>query len=106
MNATNGQSFLLQLTLSCRVVQPPIDQRNITRLGVFAFCMTDDNVKLSVIPGSPVLERVGVNRRFEDADAPTMLEWRKGRTAAYGQSNLKAGLAAGTVSVWIQYFLD
>ncbi len=28
-------------------------------------------------------------RQFVDVDAPTMEEWRKGRTAAYGISQLK-----------------
>ena len=27
-------------------------------------------------------------KRFEDADAPTMEEWRKARTSAYGQTQL------------------
>ncbi len=65
-----------------RVVQPPKDQRGRTRLGVFYFCMPDDNVKLL-----PLVD--AKERRFVDADAPTMEEWRKGRTAAYGKSQLK-----------------
>ncbi|PBK58476.1 Clavaminate synthase-like protein [Armillaria solidipes] len=65
-----------------RVVQPPKDQRGRTRLGVFYFCMPDDNVKLL-----PLVDAKA--RRFVDADAPTMEEWRKGRTAAYGKSELK-----------------
>ncbi|KAK0481266.1 Clavaminate synthase-like protein [Armillaria novae-zelandiae] len=65
-----------------RVVQPPKDQRGRTRLGVFYFCMPDDNVKLL-----PLVD--AKERRFVDADAPTMEEWRKGRTAAYGKSQLQ-----------------
>lgn len=72
-----------------RVVQPPPDQRNHTRLGVFYFCMSDDDVKLVPLD-SPVLKRVGTIRRFEDENAPTMETWRKGRTTAYGQTELKA----------------
>lgn len=72
-----------------RVVQPPPDQRQYTRLGVFYFCMTDDAVRLSPLVDSPVLKRVGIQRRCEDSEAPLMEEWRKGRTAAYGKSELK-----------------
>ncbi|KAJ3711648.1 hypothetical protein DFJ43DRAFT_1044312 [Lentinula guzmanii] len=38
---------------------------------------------------SPVLQRLGIKRRFErDEDAPVMAEWRKATTAPYGQSVL------------------
>ncbi|KAF7343273.1 Clavaminate synthase-like protein [Mycena venus] len=73
-----------------RVVQPPADQRNCTRLGLFYFCMTDDAVKLVPLAESPVLQRVGIERRCDDVDAPTMEAWRRGRTSAYGQTQLKA----------------
>ncbi|KAG6829736.1 hypothetical protein H0H87_010368 [Tephrocybe sp. NHM501043] len=72
-----------------RVTQPPEDQRQATRLGVFYFCLSNDDVKLVPLSESPILQRVGITRRFEDAAAPTMEEWRKGRTAQYGQSELK-----------------
>ncbi|KAF5352063.1 hypothetical protein D9758_009429 [Tetrapyrgos nigripes] len=73
-----------------RVVQPPIDQRTYTRLSAFYFAMPDDNVKLAPLLDSPVLQRVGIKRRFEDgADVPTVEQWRKARTSAYGQSELK-----------------
>lgn len=52
--------------------------------------MTDDNVKLVPLSESPVLQRAGIERRCEDEDAPTMETWRRGRTSAYGQSELKA----------------
>ncbi|KAJ7450793.1 Clavaminate synthase-like protein [Mycena latifolia] len=73
-----------------RVVQPPVDQQNYTRLGLFYFSMADDAVKLVPFSESPVLKRVGIVRRCADEDAPTMEAWRKGRTSAYGQSQLKA----------------
>jgi len=76
-----------------RVVQPPEDQQHSTRLGAFYFCMADDATKLVPAADSPVLKRVGITRRFEDEDAPTMEAWRKGRTAAYGQTELKASSA-------------
>lgn len=72
-----------------RVVQPPADQRGVTRLGAYYFAMTDDDVKLVPFVESPVLKRVGVKRRIEDKDAPTMGEWRKGRAMAYGFKETK-----------------
>lgn len=72
-----------------RVVQPPPDQRGYTRLGVFYFCMPNDDVKLIPHAESPVLQKHGIYRRCDDADAPTMEQWRKARSAAYGQSELK-----------------
>ncbi|EPT03279.1 hypothetical protein FOMPIDRAFT_90926 [Fomitopsis schrenkii] len=67
-----------------RVVQPPEDQRGYTRLGLFYFTMPDDNVLLAPDRGSPVLQKQGVKLRFDDADAPTMEQWRKGRASRYG----------------------
>lgn len=77
-------------------MQPPTDQQNYPRLGLFYFAMTDDNVKLAPLTDSPVLKRVGIVRRSNDGDAPTMEEWRKERTSAYGQTQLKA-IAEGKV---------
>ncbi|ESK85342.1 Clavaminate synthase-like protein [Moniliophthora roreri MCA 2997] len=76
-----------------RVVQPPADQRNVTRLGAYYFNIADDHIKLAPLTDSPVLQRVGIQRRFEDDKIPTMEEWRKSRTLAYGQVN--AGLKVG-----------
>lgn len=56
---------------------------------MFYFCTTNDDVKLAPLADSPVLKRVGITRRFEDGDAPTMGAWRRARTVAYGQSDLK-----------------
>ncbi len=75
-----------------RVVQPPADQRSRPRLGAFYFCLADDAVKLVPFVDSPVLQRVGIKRRFSDEQAPSMEAWRKGRTSAYGQTELKKGL--------------
>ncbi|KJA23967.1 hypothetical protein HYPSUDRAFT_66061 [Hypholoma sublateritium FD-334 SS-4] len=72
-----------------RVVQPPVDQQNYTRLGVFYFAMTDDSVVLAPLLESPVIQRAGVMKVFDGVEPPTMEAWRKGRTAAYGQSDLK-----------------
>ena len=78
-----------------RVVQPPADQRGYERLGVFYFCKADDNLKLVPFSESPVLQRVGIKRLCEDKDAPTMLEWRKSRTAGYGVAELKLNSNSG-----------
>ncbi|EMD36734.1 hypothetical protein CERSUDRAFT_50949 [Gelatoporia subvermispora B] len=72
-----------------RVVQPPSDQRGYTRVGAFYFAMTDDNVKLIPHAESPVFRTHPIKRRCDDADAPTMEQWRRGRTSAYGQTDLK-----------------
>jgi isopenicillin N synthase-like dioxygenase len=78
-----------------RVVQPPQDQQNYTRLGVFYFAMPDDDVKLVPMAESPVLQRVGIQIRCDDSEAPTMEQWRKLRTSAYGQTELKSGNEKG-----------
>ncbi|KAI1792652.1 Clavaminate synthase-like protein [Ganoderma leucocontextum] len=72
-----------------RVVQPPRDQRGCTRLGAFYFAMCNDDVTLVPFTASPALQRVGVVRKIDDEDAPTMREWRKGRAKAYGLTELK-----------------
>ncbi|KAL1948246.1 hypothetical protein VTO73DRAFT_12321 [Trametes versicolor] len=72
-----------------RVRQPPADQAGCARLGVFYFCMADDDVPLAPRLESPVLQRVGVVRRFEDARAPTSRQYRTGVTSAYGVSKLE-----------------
>ncbi|KAJ6602352.1 hypothetical protein B0H10DRAFT_2080330 [Mycena sp. CBHHK59/15] len=78
-----------------RVVQPPADQVGQPRLGVFYFSMADDGVKLVPHEESPVLKRVGIERLCEPKDAPTMEEWRKNRTIAYGSSQLSQGQEKG-----------
>ncbi|KAE9405514.1 Clavaminate synthase-like protein [Gymnopus androsaceus JB14] len=78
-----------------RVIQPPKDQKNVPRLGAFYFSMADDNTKLIPHIESPVLQRVGVTRLCPDDVAPTMEQWRKGRTTAYGQSILRQGKEKG-----------
>ncbi|KAJ7611250.1 hypothetical protein FB45DRAFT_804045 [Roridomyces roridus] len=71
-----------------RVIQPPADQVGLPRVGVFYFSMANDDVKLFPHEQSPVLQRVGVQRLCANEDAPTMEEWRKNRTIAYGSSQL------------------
>ncbi|KAJ7473985.1 hypothetical protein FB451DRAFT_1133427 [Mycena latifolia] len=71
-----------------RVIQPPADQVGLPRLGVFYFSYANDDVKLVPHEESPVLKRVGIQRLCSNKDAPTMEEWRKNRTTAYGSSQL------------------
>ena len=70
-------------------MQPPPDQQNYTRLGVFYFATTDDSVTLAPLLDSPVLQRMAIKKVSDKVYPPTMEAWRKGRTAAYGQSVLK-----------------
>ena len=84
-----------------RVVQPPADQRGYTRLGAFYFAIPDDDVKLAPFAESPVLQREGIKRRFDDELAPTAEVWRKGRTAAYGKTELKKGQEKGVEEEYI-----
>lgn len=43
-----------------RVIQPPADQENCPRIGVFYFSMANDDTKLIPHAGSPVLKRIGI----------------------------------------------
>ena len=74
-----------------RVVQPPHDQSAYDRLGAFYFSMADDNVRLLPLSHSPVLQRVGVERRCPDDEAPVAEAWRKERSISYGRVALKKG---------------
>ena len=74
-----------------RVVQPPADQRAYDRVGVFYFTVVDDDVRLLPLTDSPVLERVGIERRCPDEEAPLSDAWRKERTISYGRIPLKKG---------------
>ena len=62
-----------------RVVQPPTDQRGFNRLCVMYFGMPQDNVMLLPLTESPVLQKVGIERRVVDDQAPTMNGWRTAR---------------------------
>jgi len=71
-----------------RVIQPPADQVGRARVGVFYFSMANDDVRLVPHEESPVLQRVGIHRVCKNEDAPTMEQWRRDRTTAYGSSQL------------------
>jgi hypothetical protein len=74
-----------------RVFQPPEDRRNYERLSVLYNTMPDDSVHLLPLVDSPVLQRVGIERRCADEDAPLCGMWRKIRTTTYGRADLKKG---------------
>ncbi|PIL28647.1 hypothetical protein GSI_08689 [Ganoderma sinense ZZ0214-1] len=58
-----------------RVVQPPPDQRGYTRLGLIYFAYANADVKLVPFKESPILQQVGITRKCDDEDAPTMKMW-------------------------------
>lgn len=72
-----------------RVIQPPADQRGYARVGVFYFAKANDDTKLIPFAESPVLQKHGINRLCPDDQAPTMEEWRRSRTSAYGVTALE-----------------
>ncbi|KAJ3552261.1 hypothetical protein NM688_g4242 [Phlebia brevispora] len=74
-----------------RVIQPPADQRGYPRVGAYYFAFPDDNVRLVPPLDSPVLQKLGIKRRFADSEAPTSAEWRKAVTSAYGKTILTKG---------------
>lgn len=57
--------------------------------------MPDDDMKLVPYADSPVLKREGIHRLCEDDVAPTMKEWRMGRSVAYGRTTTKVGTEEG-----------
>lgn len=69
-----------------RVMQPPADQRGHDRLCVFYFATANNDVKLVPFKESPVLQQVGIVHRCADEDAPTMDQWVRERTKAYGST--------------------
>lgn len=86
INAGDGLSFLsggrYPATIH-RVVRPPPDQANFARVGVFYFAMPDDDVVLKEVEG------LSSNSDGEnDKPAPTVEQWRRARTVAYGRSSL------------------
>ncbi|KAI0341627.1 Clavaminate synthase-like protein [Trametopsis cervina] len=76
-----------------RVIQPPVDQRNQTRLGVYYFAMPDDDVRLTPIAGMQASE--ALRARLLDGEFPTVDVWRKSRTMAYGKTELKKSQQKG-----------
>lgn len=88
-----------------RVIQPPEDQQGYPRLGAFYFAVPDDSVKLVPLAESPVLQREGIKRRFDDEHAPTTEVWRKGRIAAYGKTELKKSQENGVEEEYVNGIL-
>ncbi|KAH6999406.1 Clavaminate synthase-like protein [Ilyonectria destructans] len=72
-----------------RVCQPPKDQRNQDRCGLFYFVVPNEEVKINtLLEDSPVLRAAGVERRFEPGTEPTSAQYRAARIGAYGTSAL------------------
>lgn len=72
-----------------RVHQPPEDQRNQDRCGLFYFIVPNENVPINtLLDVSPVLRAAGVERRFEPGTEPTSEMYVKARIGAYGQTSI------------------
>ncbi|KAH6995424.1 Clavaminate synthase-like protein [Ilyonectria destructans] len=79
-----------------RVCQPPEDQRNQDRCGLFYFVVPNEQVKINtLLEESPVLRDAGVDRRFEPGTEPTSAMYRAARIGAYGTSNLFQNKGSG-----------
>jgi isopenicillin N synthase-like dioxygenase len=79
-----------------RVVQPPADQRNQDRCGLFYFSVPNDKVRVNtLLDESPVLRAAGVERRFEPGEEPTSEMYRAARIGAYGTTDLFTKKSSG-----------
>ena len=79
-----------------RVVQPPSDQRDQDRCGLFYFSVPNDKVKVNtLLDESPVLRAAGVERRFEPGEEPTSEMYRAARIGAYGTTDLFTKKSSG-----------
>ncbi|PBK90715.1 Clavaminate synthase-like protein [Armillaria gallica] len=99
INAGDGLDFLCggyYPPTRHRVIQPPADQTNCARLGVFYFCFADEDVQLAPHTESPVLQRVGIKSQLKPGTvAPTMRQWRSSRVKSYGHVKLTEGPEKG-----------
>src|SRR5882757_1113195 len=55
---------------------------------LFYFARADDDVKLVLMAESSVLQREGIERHWDDSQAPTMGKWGKERALAYGKQGI------------------
>ncbi|OAX38740.1 Clavaminate synthase-like protein [Rhizopogon vinicolor AM-OR11-026] len=78
-----------------RVVQSPEDQRQYPRLGSIYFARADNDVTLVPLVESPVLQREGIERRWDDSHAPTMIKWGKERVMAFGKQGVDKVIISG-----------
>ncbi|KAI0787374.1 Clavaminate synthase-like protein [Fomes fomentarius] len=81
VNACDALSFLtggyVRSTIH-RVAAPPKDQEHVDRLGILYFSRPNNDVRLSTVAESPVLQRAGYTQNtFEQSGnyVPTMEEW-------------------------------
>lgn len=85
-----------------RVVQPPNDQRNQDRCGLFYFVVPNDKVKINtLLEESPVLREAGMEKRFEDGSEPTSEMYRAARIGAYGTSDLFKNKGSGVQEEYV-----
>lgn len=69
-----------------RVVQPPEDQSGHDRCGVFYFAVPNDDVVINtLVEESPILRKAGVQKWFEQGEAPTSKEWVNNRVRVTGR---------------------
>ncbi|KAK0498969.1 hypothetical protein EDD18DRAFT_1460971 [Armillaria luteobubalina] len=79
-----------------RVIQPPVDQANRSRLGVFYFCYGDEDVQLAPHTESRVLQRAGIKSQLKPGTvAPSVRQWRSSRVKSYGHIKLTEGAEKG-----------
>lgn len=79
-----------------RVCQPPPDQRNQDRCGLFYFVVPNDKVKINtLLEESSVLREAKVERKFEPGTEPTSEMYRSARIGAYGTTSLFTGKGKG-----------
>ena len=67
-----------------------LDQQGYQRLGIFYFSSFDDDVPLLPLLDSPLVQQMpGVTDQQSEGPPLLMKQWRNGRVAAYGTSQLK-----------------
>ncbi len=69
-----------------RVAAPPDDQRGHTRCGVFYFSVPNDEERPNTLLDSPVLQRAGVQRVFENGKGLSSKVYSQARIARVGKS--------------------
>jgi isopenicillin N synthase-like dioxygenase len=91
------------------VHEPPRDQRNHTRCGVFYFVVPNDDVKINtLLDESPVLRAAGVKRHFEPGKETTSGHYSRARISKVGKTSVHKGgwegvteeVVGGVVTKW------
>jgi len=79
-----------------RVVAPPADQAQYTRLGCFYFALLNEDVPLETLDSPVIREALGGRDLWAETRAagkkiPTAGEWERERVRRYGQGGAKKG---------------